>query len=134
VAAPDSLCASEYIKYFKELAKQNSPLHQVIHLLRSCVCPVWLCAFSHNSLRQMVAGVALTMVTLMAYAFYQHSSLMAEYLSEPQLMLRGRGRNGGTIMIDDFREAYWWVRDNTPKDSRIMYVELSAQSCGRASL
>jgi hypothetical protein len=70
----------------------------------------------------MVAGVTLTFVTLLAYSFYQHSSLMAEYLSEPQLMMRGRGRNGGTIMIDDFREAYWWVRDNTPKDSRIMCV------------
>eukprot|EP00961_Rhodomonas_salina_P300144 3939510-Rhodomonas_salina.2 len=23
-----------------------------------------------------------------------------------------------TVMIDDFREAYWWVRDNTPEDSR----------------
>jgi hypothetical protein len=34
VAAPDSLCASEYIKYLKELAKKNSPLHQVID---SCV-------------------------------------------------------------------------------------------------
>ncbi len=73
-------------------------------------------------LHQMLAGVALTLISLMAFAFYQHSTLMAEYLSEPQLMMRGRGRNGGTIMIDDFREAYWWVRDNTPKDSRIMCV------------
>jgi dolichyl-diphosphooligosaccharide--protein glycosyltransferase len=70
----------------------------------------------------MVAGISLTFVTIMAYSFFQHSSLMSEYLSEPQLMMRGRDRNGGTIMIDDFREAYWWVRDNTPKDSRIMYV------------
>jgi asparagine N-glycosylation enzyme membrane subunit Stt3 len=23
-------------------------------------------------------------------------------------------------MIDDFREAYWWLRDNTPEDSRVM--------------
>jgi dolichyl-diphosphooligosaccharide--protein glycosyltransferase len=37
-------------------------------------------------------------------------------------MMRGRGRNGGQVMIDDFREAYWWVRDNTAKDSRIMCV------------
>lgn len=23
-------------------------------------------------------------------------------------------------ILDDFREAYWWLRDNTPEDSRIM--------------
>ena len=24
------------------------------------------------------------------------------------------------VMIDDFREAYWWLRDNTPEDARVM--------------
>jgi len=24
------------------------------------------------------------------------------------------------VVIDDFREAYWWLRDNTPEDSRVM--------------
>ena len=23
-------------------------------------------------------------------------------------------------MIDDFREAYWWLRDNTPEDARVL--------------
>jgi hypothetical protein len=23
-------------------------------------------------------------------------------------------------MVDDYREAYWWLRDNTPEDARIM--------------
>jgi len=87
---------TEIVKHIKAFAKLNTVMHQ------------------------MVAGVTLTLVSLLAYSFYQHSSLMSEYLSEPQLMMRGRGRNGGTIIIDDFREAYWWVRDNTPKDSRIM--------------
>jgi hypothetical protein len=31
----------------------------------------------------MVAGVALTFITLMAYSFYQHSTLMAEYVFPP---------------------------------------------------
>jgi len=29
---------------------------------------------------------------------------------------QGRGRNGQTVVIDDFREAYWWLRDHTPED------------------
>jgi len=24
------------------------------------------------------------------------------------------------VLIDDFREAYWWLRDNTPEDARVM--------------
>ena len=112
---------AEIVKHIKAFAKLNTVMHQV------CVCVWCLCVRARaldrrHSLRQMVAGVTLTLVSLLAYSFYQHSSLMSEYLSEPQLMMRGRGRNGGTIIIDDFREAYWWVRDNTPKDSRIMYV------------
>ena len=26
----------------------------------------------------------------------------------------------GDTVIDDYREAYWWVRDNTPKDARVL--------------
>jgi|AntAceMinimDraft_12_1070368.scaffolds.fasta_scaffold169532_1 hypothetical protein len=24
------------------------------------------------------------------------------------------------MMLDDFREAYWWLRDTTPEDARVM--------------
>ena len=23
-------------------------------------------------------------------------------------------------VVDDYREAYWWLRDNTPEDARVM--------------
>ncbi|KAL7508596.1 hypothetical protein ACHAXN_005670 [Cyclotella atomus] len=26
----------------------------------------------------------------------------------------------GVVTVDDYREAYWWLRDNTPEDARIM--------------
>jgi hypothetical protein len=45
---------------------------------------------------------------------------MSSNLSEPQIMIRGRTRDGGFVIIDDFRESYWWLRDNTPEDSRVM--------------
>ena len=125
---------AEIVKHIKAFAKLNTVMHQV------CVCVWCVCVRARaldrrHSLRQMVAGVTLTLVSLLAYSFYQHSSLMSEYLSEPQLMMRGRGRNGGTIIIDDFREAYWWVRDNTPKDSRIMCVcSVRRRACSVVSL
>ena len=37
------------------------------------------------------------------------------------LQVRVRDRTTGKpFIIDDFREAYWWLRDNTPEDSRVM--------------
>lgn len=29
-------------------------------------------------------------------------------------------KDGQIIKLDDYREAYWWLRDNTPEDSRIL--------------
>eukprot|EP00045_Choanoeca_perplexa_P015144 m.184181 g.184181 ORF g.184181 m.184181 type:complete len:232 (+) comp16902_c0_seq1:3372-4067(+) len=46
--------------------------------------------------------------------------MMAVHLSNPSIMIKGRTRDGNEIMIDDFRESYWWLRDNTPEDSRVM--------------
>jgi hypothetical protein len=34
--------------------------------------------------------------------------------------MRARGPNGESIVIDDFRDAYWWLRDKTPQDARVM--------------
>jgi len=54
------------------------------------------------------------------FYFWAHSHRMAENLSSPSIMILGRTQKGDPIMIDDFREAYWWLRDNTPEDSRVL--------------
>ena len=41
-------------------------------------------------------------------------------MSGPSIMYKAQMNNGQTIMVDDYREAYWWLRDNTPEDSRVM--------------
>jgi dolichyl-diphosphooligosaccharide---protein glycosyltransferase len=33
---------------------------------------------------------------------------------------RGSRQNGEEVVVDDYREAYWWLRDNTPEDARVM--------------
>ena len=45
---------------------------------------------------------------------------MAENMSQPSIMFKAKLRDGSTIIVDDYREAYWWLRDNTPEDSRVM--------------
>ena len=52
--------------------------------------------------------------------FYKYSYEMAEQLSSPSIMFHGQLRDGTMITVDDYREAYWWLRDNTPQDSRVM--------------
>lgn len=45
---------------------------------------------------------------------------MAEHLSEPQVIFQRREGDGSVTTIDDFRQAYWWLRDETPEDSRVL--------------
>merc|ERR1719412_1388452 len=46
--------------------------------------------------------------------------MMAERMSEPQIILRGRGHDGNPVLVNDFIEAYHWLRDSTPENSRVM--------------
>jgi len=53
-------------------------------------------------------------------AFQKYSNEIAESLSQPSIMFKARLNNGREIMVDDYREAYWWLRDHTPQDARVM--------------
>ena len=45
---------------------------------------------------------------------------MAVAMSHPTILFRANTQSGQTVLVDDYREAYWWLRDNTPEDARIM--------------
>ncbi|EGG12308.1 family 66 glycosyltransferase [Melampsora larici-populina 98AG31] len=40
--------------------------------------------------------------------------------SSPSVVLASRNRDGSTNIIDDFREAYYWLRMNTEKEAKVM--------------
>ena len=40
--------------------------------------------------------------------------------SSPSVVLASRNPDGSQHIIDDFREAYYWLRQNTPVDSKVM--------------
>jgi len=40
--------------------------------------------------------------------------------SSPSVVLSSRGPDGSPTVIDDFREAYYWLRQNTPQDAVVM--------------
>jgi len=46
---------------------------------------------------------------------------IAKQISHPTIITKGQNRQTGeTVVVDDYREAYFWLRDKTPEDSRIM--------------
>eukprot|EP00549_Striatella_unipunctata_P000549 CAMPEP_0118674620 /NCGR_PEP_ID=MMETSP0800-20121206/990_1 /TAXON_ID=210618 ORGANISM="Striatella unipunctata, Strain CCMP2910" /NCGR_SAMPLE_ID=MMETSP0800 /ASSEMBLY_ACC=CAM_ASM_000638 /LENGTH=988 /DNA_ID=CAMNT_0006569837 /DNA_START=48 /DNA_END=3014 /DNA_ORIENTATION=- len=55
-----------------------------------------------------------------AKSFYDTCHMMATHISNPSIVLKGTDNSGRTVYVDDYREAYWWLRDNTPEDARIM--------------
>jgi dolichyl-diphosphooligosaccharide--protein glycosyltransferase len=69
-----------------------------------------------------VAGVILSTLLLDVHwgAFRAHSERMAMGFANPQLMFKSRDQQGREFMVDDYREAYFWLRDNTPADTRVM--------------
>jgi dolichyl-diphosphooligosaccharide---protein glycosyltransferase len=52
--------------------------------------------------------------------FHKMSHMIAQQISHPTIIQKARLRDGTNVMVDDYREAYFWLRDNTPEDARIM--------------
>jgi dolichyl-diphosphooligosaccharide--protein glycosyltransferase len=52
--------------------------------------------------------------------FHAMAHQLAGHLSHPTIIQKAQTRDGKTIKIDDYRDAYFWLRDNTPEDARIM--------------
>ena len=73
-------------------------------------------------LLRIAAGAYLVKEQLQPKAeeFYSFSHSLADGLSQPSIMFRASLQNGQQIIVDDYREAYHWLRDKTPEDSRVM--------------
>ena len=57
---------------------------------------------------------------LMMFNQIYHSTLLAaEAYSSPSIIM-SHGKGEDRFMVDDYREAYYWLNQNTPKDARIM--------------
>jgi dolichyl-diphosphooligosaccharide--protein glycosyltransferase len=71
-------------------------------------------------IRKFFIAYGLFACVKQAPAFYEYSQEMAVNMSNPSIMYQARTQDGQMIMVDDYREAYWWLRDKTPKDARVM--------------
>lgn len=71
--------------------------------------------------RNEVAWTFVTVITgfLITYTFHC-TWVTSEAYSSPSIVLSARAHDGSRIIFDDFREAYYWLRHNTPEDAKVM--------------
>lgn len=67
-------------------------------------------------------GIILMFGVTILLMFYSFHCLWvtSEAYSSPSIVLAARGNDGGKIIFDDFREAYFWLSQNTPKNAKVM--------------
>ena len=63
----------------------------------------------------------VSVLTLFLFVFVHHCTWVTQTAySSPSVVLASRNPDGSQAIIDDFREAYYWIRQNTAKDAVIM--------------
>lgn len=66
-------------------------------------------------------AVVTSMTTSFLLLFVAHCTwVTSNAYSSPSVVLASRLPDGSQHIIDDYREAYYWLRQNTDKDARIM--------------
>jgi dolichyl-diphosphooligosaccharide---protein glycosyltransferase len=71
-------------------------------------------------LRIVASGYAIKRAIPYGEKFYKTSHGVAKQISHPTIIQKGTMKTGEEVIIDDYREAYFWLRDNTEEDARVM--------------
>ncbi|CAH1113755.1 unnamed protein product [Psylliodes chrysocephalus] len=76
---------------------------------------------ANASFRSEISSIFVVVVTVLLISYTFHCTwVTSEAYSSPSIVLSARSHDGGRIIFDDFREAYYWLKMNTPEDARIM--------------
>lgn len=66
-------------------------------------------------------ALLVAVMTGLVVSFCIHSTwVTSTAYSSPSVVLASRNPDGSQNIIDDFREAYYWLRQNTPKTAKVM--------------
>ncbi|ODV77283.1 glycosyltransferase family 66 protein [Suhomyces tanzawaensis NRRL Y-17324] len=66
------------------------------------------------------------LIVLLSFAFYLFYFVLhctwvtSNAYSSPSVVLASTNPDGSQLIIDDYREAYYWLRMNTPEDAKVM--------------
>jgi dolichyl-diphosphooligosaccharide--protein glycosyltransferase len=66
------------------------------------------------------AVVLLSFTFYLVYFVYHCTWVTSNAYSSPSVVLASRNPDGSQNIIDDYREAYYWLRMNTPEDAKVM--------------
>lgn len=64
--------------------------------------------------------VVLPLIGSLIMFVYHCTWVTSNAYSSPSVVLASRGADGSQHIIDDFREAYYWLRQNTKQDAVVM--------------
>jgi len=99
----------------------SSILHTYLGHLKSNGGKQGKVASSAVPLQKEIAIVMVVGITILLILYTIHCSwVTSEAYSSPSIVLAANTPYGGKIIFDDFREAYFWLRQNTPPDARVM--------------
>lgn len=69
----------------------------------------------------LLSGVVVTVATGLLLFYSAHAVFAAsEAYSSPSIVLATTQSDGTRVVLDDYREAYYWLRQNTADDAKIM--------------
>lgn len=69
----------------------------------------------------IVAIVGLFFIASLLLTYIMHANFTgAEAYSSPSIILSNRDKKGNRHIVDDFREAYFWLRMNSKPDEKIL--------------
>jgi dolichyl-diphosphooligosaccharide---protein glycosyltransferase len=72
-------------------------------------------------LAKPVAAVMVLGTALFLFRYVKHSIwATSEAYSSPSIVLSARGGDGERVFFDDYRAAYYWLRQNTAEDAKVM--------------
>ena len=71
-------------------------------------------------IRLYVSFMVIREIIPRAKEFQTTAHQIAKQISHPTIITKGRAKSGEEVLVDDYREAYIWLRENTPEDARIM--------------
>lgn len=74
-----------------------------------------------SGVQKEVAWAFVGIMTFLLITYTFHCTwVTSEAYSSPSIVLSARSMDGSRIIFDDFREAYYWIKMNTPENAKIM--------------
>jgi len=62
----------------------------------------------------------MMLVFILSNQIFHSTLLAADAYSSPSIIMSHKTRDDSRLIIDDYREAYYWIKKNTPENARIM--------------